>query len=176
MVPFLMGIDTWLPIFIGLSLYIPILICASCLPKSLGIDRVCSAPSQLKPTDNAENGKCVHGYKAISIDAAEQQPKQWHSSPESGVGLSKRFSAFLLIIRDNSTVSALFVTFLITVFSNSAHENLLQFARNRFGWSWSQVSSLEPSLDAHINSSDRPEPEDCAKHMSWCRQYSRRNS
>lgn len=142
-VPVLMDNDIWLPIFLGLGLYIPTLICASCLPKFLGVNHLGPVPSQLPPCNDTEDGGCVHDYETISIPS-KQPPEQWESPPLCGPKLSKRWSTFLLNLRDDSKLSALFFTFLVTVLSYSAHENLLQFSRNRFGWSWSQVSALGP--------------------------------
>lgn len=139
MVPTLMEIDTWLPIFLALGLYIPILACVSCLPKSLGAERRCSASSQPPSADDAQDGKPADDYKIVSI-SSNQQPEQHESSSTRGLNSSKYGSAVFLVLREDSNVTFLFFTFLVTVLSNSAQDNILQFARNRFGWSWSRVS------------------------------------
>lgn len=131
-----MKIDMWLPIFISLGLYIPILICASCLPSSLGRDHI---DLGLQPA--AEATQRGDGYKIIG-GSPEQPPDQRSLLSKCISGLSKRWSASVLVIRDNPAVSILFFTLLVTTLANMAFEVLLQFARKRFGWSWSQVSHI----------------------------------
>lgn len=125
----LMKSDTWLPIFIGLSLYIPILIGALCLPETLGVSQVELKPTWMQSTD-------------ASVRDSEQHTRRFSWMRNSGKGLTRRWSSASSIIQENTTVSLLLLTFLCTVLGNEAHEMLLQFARRRFGWSWSQVSSL----------------------------------
>lgn len=139
LIPVLMKIDTWLPIFIGLSLYMPILICALCLPETLGVEQ----PPELKPTWAHPPG--------VRMSRSEQAPSEIEHQTgifswlrKSSAGCSKGWYTTSLVIQENASVSLLLLTFLLTVLGNEAHDTLLQFARRRFGWSWSEVSPLEP--------------------------------
>lgn len=131
---YLMSIDTWLPIFVGLSLYIPILIGASCLPETLGVSQTEQKPAWVRPTGPNMSGSERHDLER------EQQTRRHSWIRKFGAGLARRWFNASSIIRDNAQVSLLLLTFLITVLGNEAQDMLLQFARRRFGWSWSQVS------------------------------------
>lgn len=128
----LMKSDMWLPILIGLSLYIPIIIGALCLPETLGVSQVESKPNWMQSTDASVSDSGVR----------EQQTRRFSWVPKSGDALTRKWSSASSVIHENTTVSLLLLTFLCTVLGNEAHEMLLQFARRRFGWSWSQVSPL----------------------------------
>lgn len=132
----LMKTDTWLPILIGLSLYIPIFIGALCLPETLGVTK-----EEVKPTWEQSPSAIISDSEEHGSDR-EQHTRRFSWVRKSGAGLTRRWSSAKSIIGDNATVSLLLLTFLCTVLGNEAHEMLLQFARRRFGWSWSQVSSL----------------------------------
>lgn len=138
---FLMKINTWLPILTGLSMYIPILLCALCLPETLGVDQPERKPAWLQSTGSNMGGS----QQQYGLETEQQAHQQFSWMRKSWVGLLQRWSPASLVIRDNSAVFLLLFTFLTTVLGNAAHETLLQFARRRFGWSWSQVSSLERS-------------------------------
>lgn len=132
----LMKSDTWLPIFIGLSLYVPVLIGAICLPETLGVTQEEAKPTWVQSTSASINDTEQHDSER------EQHTRRYSWVRKTGVGLTRRWSLASSIIQDNATVSLLLLTFLCTVLGNEAHEMLLQFARRRFGWSWSQVSTL----------------------------------
>lgn len=129
-----MRIDTWLPIFVGLSLYIPVLIGALWLPETFGVSQSKQKPKWVRTT-----GPSIISSGQQHVER-EQQTRRLSWIRRTSAGLCRRWSTAKLVIRENATVSLLLLTFLITVLGNESSDLLLQFARRRFGWSWSQVS------------------------------------
>lgn len=142
----LMDLDNWYPIYLGFLIYIPIVLLICLLPNDLGIpsqklhSQVESLPS---PTSDNESFAIPGAY-----DSSQAEELTGARTQSIGILLSTYFMDNLTttckglghFAQNNFSVAMLLFTRLTTTLGRSAQELLLQFARRRFGWSWSQVS------------------------------------
>lgn len=124
MAAWLMQIDPWLPIWIGFSgscccLFIPLF-----LPETQ------PKPQSQSPTDPGGDD----GLSDTSIEAAKKTA--WTQTKE---GVSEFKTAVAFFVQGNKHILMLLLTFLTTTLGKHSHDILLQFARKKYGWTWSQV-------------------------------------
>jgi hypothetical protein len=111
LVYFLMEADPWLTIYIGLGCLVLGTGLTFMLPETLPKEQ------RQSPPENAES--------------------PWRDTIRSE--LAKLGQAISWVIWKDRRVALLLFTFLLTTLGRFAQEILLQYATNRYGWSWSQV-------------------------------------
>ncbi|CAK7200148.1 hypothetical protein SEUCBS139899_002838 [Sporothrix eucalyptigena] len=141
----LMQIDVWLPIYIGLALLLPILPLCYFIPETL--------PSGHGDTPSRDgDGDIPNQAEDAQDDIAPEQPQQRKtvSSAVKDALASLANSTAFFFDPANRHIALLLVTFLTTTVGKHSQDILLQYVRNRYGWSWAQTGYLV-SLRAFIN-------------------------
>lgn len=142
-----MRLDAWLPVYIGFGLYFPVFLFIFFLPKGLGV----TAPENSQswgaqiPVTTAQDEPLIDSEPNDASTIHGPKVKQFRELLMHSVGgLSEAWASFIFFFR-KMPIAPLLFTRLTTTLGKSAQEMLLQFARRRFGWSWSQVSRLHPN-------------------------------
>ncbi|KAL7925311.1 major facilitator superfamily domain-containing protein [Trichoderma austrokoningii] len=129
--------SVWLPVFIGISFYIPTIAIALFLPETL----------HMKAPDLAE--AALANEEARDEDVEHHDGPWWsqlrHSFTE---GLPRLREATLSIFWGNRPVALLLLTLFVTSAGRSAEIMLFQFVNWRFNWDWLKVGYLVSSKAA----------------------------
>jgi hypothetical protein len=120
----IMVTDAWLPIWIGFASIIPAFIIAAFIPETRHKN-----PSAAEEADHS-NG--VEDSAQCNTDSDTAFGRLWRS-------VVQLINAGLVLVRGNVAVMLLLLTLNVTMLGKGAQEVLLQFARKKFDWSWSQV-------------------------------------
>jgi hypothetical protein len=130
----------WLPIFVGISLYIPIIAIALCLPETLHIKALVD---DVAP-DLAEAALANQEQR----DGDENQNRPWWTRWRRSFaeGLPRFREATVSVFWGNRQVALLLLTLLVTSAGKASEIMLLPFANWRFGWDWFKVGPLFSSL------------------------------
>lgn len=135
----LMHKNIWLPVFVGFSLYIPIIAIALCLPETLHMkalhdDVVDAAPN----ADEEERDGDIQSHNR------PWWTRWWRSFTE---GIPRFRAATLSIFWGSRQVTLLLLTLVVTSVGTGAQILLPQYANWRFEWDWLKVSPpFLPSL------------------------------
>ncbi|TDZ21047.1 Efflux pump ustT [Colletotrichum orbiculare MAFF 240422] len=115
LVYFLMGLDVWLSIYVGLGCLVLSIVVSLMLPETLPKKQT-NGPSE------------------------DTQSLPWYDVARSE--LARLGQAVLWVVWREWRVLLLLFTFLLTTLGRFAQEILLQYVTKRYGWSWSQASLL----------------------------------
>lgn len=131
--------NIWLPVFVGISLYIPIIAIALYLPETLHLKALpgAGAPDLADATlDNQEE-------RDIDIESHERPSwiHRWRSFTEEIYGFRV---AALSIFWGNRQVTLLLLTMLLAHLGQGAQSTLLPYVYGRFGWNPLKVSPTPP--------------------------------
>lgn len=124
LVYFLMEVDLWLAIWLGLGCLIAATIMTIFMPET----RPKTPPAS----------QDVAGDTEASVDEPDRKSLWWLRKGRAE--LRRLGEAALEFARGNWQVMALLFTLLVTTLGRFAQEILLQYVTKRYGWSWSQVS------------------------------------
>lgn len=125
--------DVWLPIYVGMAFYVPVFAIAIGLPESLH-KAACQDVVSESNHDPQEHLQRTGIYSRLSHEIQSFK------------------TATLFFVSRNRFVVLLLSTLLTTTLGKHAQDIILQFARRRYGWEWSQVSFYHPrqSLQAML--------------------------
>ncbi|KAL6910979.1 Spc98 family domain-containing protein [Trichoderma evansii] len=129
----------WLPVFVGISLYIPIIAIALYLPETLHLKAL---PDAAAP-DSADTALDNQEERDIDIDNHERPSwiHRWRSFTE---GVYRFRAAALSIFWGNRQVTLLLLTMLLAHLGEGAQSSLLLYVYGRFGWNPLKVSPTPP--------------------------------
>ncbi|KAH8682561.1 major facilitator superfamily domain-containing protein, partial [Xylariales sp. PMI_506] len=124
----LMKIDPWLPVFVAIAVFIPVLAIALWLPETLDVKKTRDTPSHPDTI----------GSQATST--------LWG---ELVRGLQKVQSSVMFFFNAQRDAALLLSTMLLTIVGRHAMDVIMQFARKKFGWTWAKAGLLT-SLRAFV--------------------------
>jgi hypothetical protein len=133
----LMQRNVWLPVVVGMALFIPTMLIAMTMPETLPRD----AKSPDFQEDPAGEVSSQQGQSHAGDDNGSTMKRWWHHV--SGLIPEKHVAAVTCIWGDQQ-VALLMLTLLTTTLGKFAQEILIQFTHKRFGWSWAKVRRLSP--------------------------------
>lgn len=139
----LMRLDPWFPVYLGFCLHFPVVVFVLLLPSDLGAtDRTHSQARDTQAVATTSQEEPLLDSERTGNSARQESSVK---KPRSLIthffsGLSEAWASSMFFFRQIPIAPLLF-TRLTTTLGKSAQEMLLQYARRRFGWSWSQVSS-----------------------------------
>ena len=145
----LMDKNPWIPMLIGIGLSYVALLISLFLPETGKTTKTTSSSSEEQsyidphPTDSHTQDQTV---RPNCSQRGLGQIVNWAKSLRD---------AAVFLIKGNPHITPLLLTILLTTFGTMAQELLLQFARRKFGWSWSKVSLLYKLLDELLADSFR---------------------
>ncbi|WYZ35754.1 hypothetical protein EsH8_X_000401 [Colletotrichum jinshuiense] len=125
----LMQFELWLPIWIGSSAS------CCCLFIPLFLPETQQELESQSPVDTGSDNAPFNDH----LDAASKTKTIWSQLQDS---VLKSKTAIAFFIQGNKHILMLLLTFLVTTLGKHSHDILLQFARKRYGWSWSQAGYL----------------------------------
>ncbi|KAG8427866.1 hypothetical protein J3459_006274 [Metarhizium acridum] len=129
----LMQANLWLPIFLGIILFPVCILLVLCMEETKG-------PSVF--SDQASPGL----ISADSSTGQDEEVERGHKHSNIWVrfchGLERLKEGTVFFVAGNYRVAFLLSTLLTTTFGKTAQEMMLQFARRRFKWSWSEAGNL----------------------------------
>ncbi|EHK50585.1 hypothetical protein TRIATDRAFT_279898 [Trichoderma atroviride IMI 206040] len=130
----LMHTSIWIPVFVGISLYIPTIAIALFLPETLHMKALLD---DVAP-DLAEAALANQEER----DENDNRPwwTRWRRSFTEG--LPRFREATVSVFWGNQQVTLLLLTLLITSVGKGAEIMLLQFVNWRFGWDWLKTANL----------------------------------
>ncbi|EFY84113.1 MFS transporter, putative [Metarhizium acridum CQMa 102] len=129
----LMQANLWLPIFLGIILFPVCILLVLCMEET-------KSPSVF--SDQASPGL----ISADSSTGQNEEVERGHKHSNIWVrfchGLERLKEGTVFFVAGNYRVAFLLSTLLTTTFGKTAQEMMLQFARRRFKWSWSEAGNL----------------------------------
>lgn len=129
--------NIWLPVFVGISLYIPIVAIALYLPETL--DRK-ALPDVVAP-DLAD--AALDNQEARDIDVQNHDRPSWiHRWRSFTEGIHSFRVAAISMFWGDRQVTLLLLTVFLTVLGQGATYIQSQYINRRFEWSWSTVSNF----------------------------------
>lgn len=122
----MMQVNLWAPIYLSFVVFLPAIVMCFILPETLHSKETEATADEDEATPDSPEPTSPKTIKAAVSEAL------------SDLAASTSF----LFARNNQYITLLLATLLTTTLGRHAQEILLQFVRNRFGWSWGQAAYL----------------------------------
>jgi len=116
----LMQTDPWIPIFLGLVLFLPAVLLAAVLPETM---RIAHVPEDALRDDDETQGEAARNGLQLHVRDA----------------LARLKKAAVVFIGGDKRVALLLALLLVSTFGKGEQDLLMQFARKKHAWTWAQV-------------------------------------